>query len=242
MKNLLIAVLVLVACNAIGQSVKKGNYKAVKTYVTDLNNDNRADTITISSSLKEDDAFNRIGVSLAGYGTKIFKAKYEWTLVDTEFLAKNRNAISSKFLFIKKSTIQSAILLFGVLDGAGYREEFSIINIENNIARMVFDSESNDIDVEIPIAVKRLGNNNRLCFIYTGYNEVVGQSDKPEGDIVSYVPFFVYTIDEKCLINKRLTKKYNQQHYVFAGYGYDERIRIFRPKDGGKPRVWKGGN
>jgi hypothetical protein len=242
MKKSLLLLCLFIAFTALGQHAPKLKYKTIKTYVTDLNSDNRADTVTISSSVKEDDAFNRVAVSLAGYGTKKFIAKYEWTLVDTDFLARNKNAINSKFLYIKKSRRQSAILLFGVLDGAGYREEFSIINVENNAARLVFGNrkEDDDIDVEIPIAVKPLAGNNRLCFIFTGYNEVISQSNNPAGDIVSYVPFTVYTIDEKCMMNKRLTKQYNQQHYVFAGYGYDERVRIFRPKNGGKPRVWKG--
>ncbi len=34
-------------------------------------------------------------------------------------------------------------------------------------------------------------------------------------------------------------KKYNEQHYVFAGYNSSEKIKIFYPENKGKPRIWK---
>jgi hypothetical protein len=61
-------------------------------------------------------------------------------------------------------------------------------------------------------------------------------------DVGAYHPYFVYTIrGNTCLLDKPLTKKYNEQHYVFAGYKYSEDIQILYPRNHGKPHIWKKG-
>ena len=192
------------------------------------------------SSLKGRNDFDKISISLSGYRKTVFKARDFWTEVDSEFLVSNKNAVHSKLLFVKKTNKQTAILLFGEIDGAGYRGEFSIINIENNHVKMAFDplnDGNGEPDVEWPVTLVDLGHNDRLCFIYKYMGEI--ERVVEDGEIGSYTPFFVYPVDDFCKLSEPLTKKYNEDHYVFAGIKLNDKIRIFYPKNGGKPRIWK---
>lgn len=238
MKWLLLFTLITLSVSTFGQQ-RKASFRLVKVYLTDVNNDNIVDTIVISSSLKDKRAFNRVSVTIAGFNKKTFVAKDSWTFIDSPFLKKNKNEINSRFVFLKKTPKHTAILLFGTLDGAGYREEFSILNIENNNCRMVFDHVDNEIDVEIPQTLTDLEHNGRLQFIFSGFGEYYKQLNNRNADIGTYHPFFVFTVDSICGLNKPLMKVYNQQHYVFAGYKYSEDIQILYPRNGGRPKIWK---
>ena len=127
-------------------------------------------------------------------------------------------------------------MLFGELDGAGERGEFSIINIENNNIKIVFDDDGK-IDIEVPTKLISLNNDDRLDFIYCGLHEFDEQTK--DAMIGSYAPFFVYPVDDTCKLDKSLTKRYNEEYYVFVGYNYNERLRIRYPKNGGKPTLLK---
>jgi hypothetical protein len=132
------------------------------------------------------------------------------------------------------------ILLFGKRYGAGSRGGFSIINIEDNHIKMPFDElddDKGDLGIEAPVKITTLKPTGRLCFIYRNYGEV--EREVEGGEIGTYVPYFVYPVDDYCKFNKALTKKYNQEHYIFAGYKSSETISIFYPKNGGKPRILK---
>lgn len=204
----------------------------VRVLTTDLNNDGKLDSIILNSS-------NSVTISLSGFPRQPFTTKYSWTEVDSAFLATNKNDIQSKELFLKKVKGQSVILLFGNLDGAGYREGFSIINIEGNKAKMVFDNDFETIDVEIPTTSIDLNNDGKLDFVFRGLGEIIGQVDSLNANIETYHPYQVYTVDANCALNKELTKKYNEDHYVFAGYEYSEKIKILYPRNDGKPSVMK---
>lgn len=247
MKNLFVLLLIAFAFNASGQNNKNHPYRPIRTIITDLNNDNKPDTIILISSLEERNSFNQISIRLSGYGRKTFKAKDYWTEVDPEFLAANKNSYQTKLLFLKKTNRHTVVLLFGAIGGAGYRGEFSIINIEDNHIQMPFDELNGDkgaLDIETPVELTALENNERLCFVYTGLHEYDGFSskamkDKGTPDIGTYVPYLVYPVDDSCKLNKLLSKRYMEEHYVFAGFHYSEKIHILYPHDGGKPRIWK---
>jgi len=240
MKKTATLICLVFATVVYGQTAKKTvHFNLIKTILTDINDDGKIDTITISSSLKEKDCFNRISISLAGFKKQTFRAKYYWSAVDKLFLDSNKNAANTKLLFLKKTDKHAVILLFSELDGAGYRGEFSMINIENNNIKMVFDHSDDGIDVEVPKKLADLENNGRLCFIYCGIGEFESYSAKYNADIGSYQPRFVYPVSDTCKLDKVLMKKYNEDHYVFAGYDYNDKVRILYPRNGGKPRIWK---
>jgi hypothetical protein len=245
MRKLLGLFFLALAFHATGQQTKQVvPFRTIRTLLVDLNNDKKTDTITLISSLKDRNSFNRISISLSGFKKKVFNARDYWTTVDSDFFVANKNAIHTKLLFLKKTDKHSVILLFGEIDGAGYRGEFSIINIEDNNVKMVFDHADDNIDVEIPCKLFDLEKNGRLCFVYTTLHEYDGFSsqlnkDKGMPDIGSYTPYLVYPVTDSCRLDKALSKKYMEEHYVFAGFQYSEKINILYPRDGSKPRVWK---
>jgi hypothetical protein len=240
MKILLLLSFSIVWLNVSGQQHKKHlDYKNVRTILTDINDDGKADTIIISSSLGSPGLFNKVSILLAGFTKRVFTARDMWTDLDETFLRTNKNAVNSKSLFLKKTAKHTVILLFGVLDGAGYRGEFSIINIENNSIKMVFDHTSEDIDVEVPKTLTDLEHYDRLCFVYNSIGERAGYDVKTNSDIGTYTPYFVYPVTDTCKLNKPLTKKYNQENYVFAGFEYNDKLRVLYPRGKGKLRMYK---
>jgi len=231
----------LVSVTGFSQPInKKATYKTVKTIFANLNSDNIIDTIVLSSSSPETESFNRISISMSGAKKKIFYAKDAWADIYDPFLALNKNLVKSKIIFIKKTEKHTVIILSGGTDAAGYGGEFSIINIENNEIKMVFDHSDDGIDVEVPIELSELENNGRLYFVYTTLYELYEQKDKLNADIGTYHPYFVYPVDNNCKLNYALSKKYMEEHYVFAGYNYNEKIKILYPRDKRlKPTIWK---
>ncbi len=239
MRIFLLSAFLIISIAAAAQSKKKpAHYRVIKTILTDVNGDSKTDTIVISSSLKTEMFFNRISVSLAGFKKQTFRAKDSWTVVDKEFLDSNKNSVNTELLFFKKTQKHAVILLFGELDGAGYRGEFSIINIENDTAKMVFDHYNDNVFVEGPEKLIDLEKNGRLCFIYRQIGELFRQ--EKSGDIGTYHPYYVYPVLNKCALDSTLTKEYNNKFYVFAGFNYSEKIEILYPYNKKrKPRIWK---
>jgi len=240
MKGFTVIVFVAMAISALAQQGKKRPYRLTRTLVADLNNDKRPDTIRLFSTLDDWNSFNKISISLTGYGKTVFKARDYWTELDSEFLVANKNAIHTKLLFFKKTNIHSVILLFGEIDGAGYRGEFSIINIENNRMKMVFDpfnDENGEPDIEWPATLTDLNHDGRLDFVYKDMGELY--EPVKGGEVGTYVPYFVYPVFDICKVDTPLTKSYNEQYYVYAGLDFKKRIEIFYPSDHGKPRIWK---
>lgn len=229
MKKIFVLIFFLLA-GEIGycqQAKKPAVFKTIKSFFVDLNNDNKMDTIILSTSLNEKGAFNRITILIAGFKKKVFKAKDSWGTIDNWFLDSNKNVLNSKVIFLKKTEKHTVIILSAGTDGAGYGGEFSIINIENDSINMVFDHNDDEIDVELPTKLIELENNGRLCFIFRYMGEVCGEKD--DAIIETYHPFFVYPVDDSCRLNHRLTKAFNEKHYVFAGYKMDSKIKILLP-------------
>ena len=249
MRICLILLLLILSIPVFGQKAKKKlTYKKEDTYYSDLNNDGIIDTISLGISLgrnrtfnfSDRRSFNTITIKLSGYGTQTFIAKDSWAVVDRWFLDSNRNALKTNLLFLKKTPQQSVILLFGELDGAGYRGEFSIINIENNKVKLVFDHYDDNIAVEAPETLKPLESSSRLCFIYREIFEM--EEPLKNGSVGAYSLYFVYPVDDSCKLNKPLTKAYNEKYYVYPGYKYSERLRVYYPNNRSKPKLLKSKN
>jgi hypothetical protein len=241
MKKLFLFVLTLIALHVSAQTAKKKYpYRVIRTLTADLNNDGKTDSINLISSLEGRNDFNRISISLNGIGKTVFNAKDYWTVVDSDFRVKNKNLINTKLLFAKKTDRHAVILLFGEMTGSGQRGEFSILNIENNEAKMVFD-DTGKCNIDWVADLADLKHDGRLDFVYKNSGEFYaqGQLGKIAGNIGTYVPYFVYAVDDECKIDTLLTKEYNQAHYVYAGLDFSKEIEIFYPNNGGKPSIWK---
>ena len=210
-------------------------------FTVDLNNDQIADTIAIISSIGDTLTFDTLHITVAHFGSYTFHtdADRPWASVDDWFLDSNRNVLPTNRLFIAKGKLQSVLLLFGEISPAGYRDNFSIINIENGMPKMVLNQNERHLSIETPLSVGDLDGDGRLDFLYRQMFEYNGKPDTMNGKIGTYSPYFVYTIDSNCVLNRSLTTRYNKDHYVFAGFKYDESIEVFYPNDGTQPRLWK---
>ncbi len=246
MKVLLTIILLTISITAFSQTDKKNVvYTNFQTFYIDLNNDGKIDTIILSSSLPDNTSFNRIAISMSGVKKKIFKAKDHWAEINQEFLTSNKNLVKSKNIFIKKTKIHTVIIISAGTDGAGYGGEFSIINIENDNIKMVFDhgfgdkaDDSIDVDIEIPTKLVDLENNSRLCFVYRDYGEVY--KTVKGGHIGTYNPFYVFRVGDDYRYSEALSKTYNEQHYIYVHPKYHRQIEIFYPDNKKlKPRPWE---
>jgi hypothetical protein len=104
----------------------------------------------------------------------------------------------------------------------------------------VLNQNERRLYIEAPISLEDLDGDGRLEFIYRQIFEYYRQLDSLDGDWGTYSPYFVYTVDDSCVLNKPLTIYYSQAHYVFAGFNYDENIPVFYPKDKKrKARLWR---
>jgi len=237
--------LLTISIKAFSQTDKKNVvYTHFQTFYIDLNNDGKIDTIILSSSLPDKASFNRIIIAMSGARKKIFKAKDHWEEINQEFLTSNKNLVKSKNIFIKKTKIHTVIIISAGTDGAGYGGEFSIINIENDNIKMVFDygfgdkADSLDVDIEIPSRLVDLENNDRLCFVYRDYGEVY--KTVIGGQIGTYNPFYVFWVGDDYRYSGALSKTYNEQHYIYVPPKYHRQIEIFYPENKKlKPRLWE---
>ena len=210
-------------------------------FTADLNNDRIIDTITIASSTGDSITFDIIHIAIAHFNTHTFYADtaHPWASIDDRFLDFNRNVLATNKIFLVRGKLHSVLLLFGDLSAAGYRDNFSIINVEDNRPKMVLNQNERNLFIETPLSVNDLDGDGRLDFLYRQIFEYNGKPDTLDGKVGTYSPYFVYTVDSSCVLNRSLTIQYNKEHYVFAGFKYDESIEVFYPNDGAQPRLWK---
>lgn len=84
------------------------------------------------SSTGDTATFDAVSISIAHFGKQIFHAAdtaSPWTRVDDWSLDSNRNALSTNKFFLARGKAQSVLLLFGELNAAGERDDFSIIDV-----------------------------------------------------------------------------------------------------------------
>jgi|GEM_PF-974622 len=220
---------------------KMPDHRAEQRFVTDLNDDGLSDTISLSSTLEDTSLFNQISIRVSGTSPRNFIARNNgWFTVDEDFLKSNPNSIPTNRLFLRKNDRGSTILLFGAMDGAGYRGDFSIITIRSKTVARVLDLDPDTIDIEIPLRLTDFDKDGRMDFLFTNLHEIYKQVDSLNADIGTYVPYLIYTIDSTCWLNMALTQKYNEVHYVWAGLQYSEQIEVLYPRDTlKKPSLWK---
>ena len=210
----------------------------VETIICDLNQDTINDSIVLSGFNSDKDAFKTITIVPGGSSSKTFNASSQWTKVDPDFLSKNKNQVQSENIFLSGKNGASFILLFGTLDGSGYREEFSIIRIKDAKATMILDDRQEN-DIEIPVEINDLDQDGKTDFVWTRLRETIQEVDSLDADIGSYTPFYVYTLSEDFQLNPALTRQYNELHYVWAGFDSTGNYQVIYPHNGGKLKILK---
>jgi len=225
-----LVVTLFLATTCIAQTnVQNIAFTPLETIITDLNADNLPDTLQIYLPPVEGDPgqFRKINISLGGHGRNTFTANDSWDKIDRSFTAGNTNAVTSNRVFVHKEGNKSIILLWGFAYGSG-REEYAIIQVTGN--KMEF---LHHYWLEDPVTFTDLDAD--------GHAELLCRQE-PEMDTkttVVYSPYMVYTFNGVFTLSQALTKKYNTDHYVWAGYKYNEKIIVESPSDGAKPRIIK---
>lgn len=211
----------------------KSGIESIETVIYDLNFDGRNDTIFITSPPSSNDPgeFNRTIISLSGIGRQEFTGKDVWDYIDSTFLSNNHNAVQSKRVFVYKEKNSTLLLLFGYPFGTG--REFTILRVEGNKIQTIFDE---DLDEIIKISDK--DNEGHAVLIGRQEYEIYTPVDSLDADIGTYSPFLIYKLGRTVQINEALSKKYNENNYVWAGLKYNEKIKVLYPRKDGKPRLF----
>jgi hypothetical protein len=210
-----------------------------EVYTTDLNNDGHTDTITLSNPPLDPGTFQTIEVALNGGDRKTFQVRSNaWDTIDAGFLKENQNAINSPLVFVYKDKQQFTILLFGFVFGAG-RENFNIIYGKDAHFKMVFDAP-----YEYPLKLQDLNHDGKLELLgrktgYECYGQDIIDSLGPVS-IGTYAPFSVFRIDTDTAIpDETATREYNEQHYIWKGPDYSEKLKVYYPENGHQPVLAK---
>jgi len=219
---------------AVVKQVKETE-KIIEVIPVDLNNDGKTDTIklTMPTDYGDPGLFARAYVSIAGSKTTLFNGHEGWDKVDTGFLRKNVNLVKSENVFVCKIGKTAYILLFGYVFGAG-REEFTIIQVKSDVPKMIYDGE-----MQWPQGFEDINHDGKMEFVGDpSSSEAYQHIDSLDADICTYDPTMVYDIDNGLKVNNELTKKYNQEHYVWAEPSDGPDVKVLVPRHG-KPRIVK---
>lgn len=210
------------------------NHTPIKTLVADLNNDGKTDTISVYMPPVEGDpgTFGKINISLGSKGRNTFTAEDIWDKIDNAFAKENTNAVHSNLVFVHKEPKQAFILLFGFAYGSG-RDEISLIRIKDNTIEMLIDNK-----LEEPVKFTDMDNDGITELVCQNPPEIFQTDSKAKATLGTYSPFLVYKCDNVMSLDKKLTEAYNKEHYVWAGYQYNENIMVRYPKTG-KPEIIK---
>ncbi|SFD16301.1 hypothetical protein SAMN05518672_101822 [Chitinophaga sp. CF118] len=207
---------------------------------TDLNNDGKIDTITLSTPPEYGDPgiFQKIEIALMGADRQSFESKSVWDSVDNSFLKENKNAVQSTHVFAYKDIDQFVILLFGYVYGAG-RSDFNVIYGKGAHFKMIFKDA-----FQTPMKLGDLNHDGKL--------ELLGRETEPQseenssidslgpGYIATYDPFSIHMIDkDSFMLDEAATQKYNEQNYIWLGPDASENLRLYFFLDNRKPLLLK---
>ncbi|MVT12335.1 hypothetical protein [Chitinophaga tropicalis] len=201
---------------------------------TDLNNDGKIDTLTLSKPAEEGDlgTFQKIEISLNGGDRKSFETNNMWDVVDESFLQENENAVESSHFFVYKDNNHFEILLFGYIYGAG-RSDFNIIYGQGTHFKMVFDDA-----IQTPMKLQDMDLDGKPEFLCrkTDYEITGGAIDSlGPGQVGTYDPFSVFTIkNDTMVLDEAASRRYNEQHYIWLGKEANPTLRVYYFEDENK--------
>lgn len=209
-------------------ALKTDSNKVVEKIGFDLNQDGKADTIELSTPPIEGNPglFSKVNIKIQGSKIEEFNAKDVWALIDKGFTKTNE--VKSDKVYLKVDGKQVYLVLFGFLYGSG-RDEFTIIRIKDNAAKIIFNQEMNE-----PIGFQYYGNPKILKFVRRVYgSEIISYTDDDSYQIASYCPYYVYNLTDSMTVNTSLSKQYNLKNYVWAGINYNDKLDVLEPRKPG---------
>ena len=134
------------------------------------------------------------------------------------------NEIESKHILIQKLEGKYFIGLWGAQYGCCPRR-LTLIQADADGVRTVFkdEFEVNQIQMNEKGELKYFG--------ITSFSESLYAVDSLDILLFTYNPTLVYDLKSGFKLDSALTRKYNEEHYVFAGFSYDGDLSVAFPKD-----------
>jgi hypothetical protein len=211
------------------------------TFLADLDNDGVPDTLTVTPAPPYYGTFTAITISIKGHPKQIFKVadtSRPWTDFDMDWSDTSNNVVPTKKFLLLKARTHFLLVLSGALYETGPREGLTMIKIEKGNAKVVFDEIPEHRDIE-SVYLEDLDHDGRFELLDVHSFQFDSRTDTLDGKIGPYNPKYVYTIDDSCFLNKPLMKKYNEEHYVFAGYERSDTIPVWYSNNRKTYRLWK---
>lgn len=235
----IILALILISCNLNNRTTEssKPTQKIIKYDLSndqivdlisfDLNNDNIVDTIYFLNQPKNDPGkFTKLFLSLTNKDTLSLTNIEAWDTIN--FTSANHT--NSNLVYINQNKKSTHLFLSGFQYSCCPRK-LTIIGITKNKLKPIYHKDFNVseiVDINKDGKLEIIGRDSFIS--YYDFDK------KSNSEIGTYVPFEVYSLSpNKLIISYELTKKYNENNYVFAGYEYSETVKVGYPRKGEQP-------
>jgi len=192
----------------------------------DLNSDGEADKIMLKNPPVEGDPgeFETIEIELSNGMTFKHSFREVWDSIAEYAVEGLSNTLKSDRVFCLKQNGQNFLFLFGFQYGCCTRQ-LTIITIADDKPKQIFDQEfelSQIIDLDGDGTLDIIGRGNHI--------ELYSEADSLHAYIGTYSPFKIFSLSSKATLREGLSKKYNEEHYVYAGLESSANIEIAYPK------------
>jgi hypothetical protein len=224
MKNRL--TLLLTTLMAFGCTVDKkanSNSDTVIESIT-VDSDLFTDIILTADTLIENGTFNK--VQFKSRDKVVFELYDEdaYDTIETKAI-EIKNETASRNILLQKVGDKYYVTIFGAEYGCCPRELTIIQADKNGISKIFKDS------FEVS-KISKTDNDDIKYFGIESFSEPLYPIDSLDILLFTYNPTLVYSLGEGFKFDSLTTKKYNEEHYVFAGFNYKGEIKVAFPKDG----------
>lgn len=209
------------------------NYKQEFRFAINLTTDSVLDSIVLASSKSDDEygLFSRVCFKINNKQQNCFNSKTVWDTIESKMIGSRKNAIDSRVLYLADAGADKFIVLFGYMFGSG-REEMTIIKVDGRDIKIVFDTAYDDIH-----HIGDIDNDGVVDFVFRNMSEAV-IVEGIGGLVTTYSPYVVFSGIDSLQVNKKLTRKYNESNYVWAGYEYNDKIGVFWKNGSNRPAIY----
>lgn len=142
--------------------------------------------------------------------------------IETSTLTEPKNLVSSRLILVKKLEGRYFVSLFGFQYGCCPRN-LTILKVDKNRFTKIFDDEF-DLMKIYTLFDGNIGYLGRKSF-----SQGLAAIDSLRISLATYSPALIYRVSDKIQLDSALSKKWNEENYVFRGYVYDHEIIVANP-------------
>lgn len=141
-----------------------------------------------------------------------------------------KNEVNSKSVLMHRVGETYFLTLFGAQYGCCPRE-LTVLKIDKTGVKKIF-KDSFEVDM-----IKLSESGQTQYFGYDSFGESIGYVDSLDVELYTYNPILVYRLGETFELDSAETRKYNEDHYVFAGFDYTDEVVV--AKGNGKTYLYR---